>query len=352
MLVQGIDNFIVLLVAIAVATSATAIASYAIEPRRLLNGMLINLAVVCDAAGGGALVIVIHNRWLTLGVGVIFVVLLVAFLLLLNFHIIFLLWNAFLVWKRESHSLGNMLTLLIAIALIIIFLFNVYGHRFLPRQVIVVIDVFVALEGAYVLLTLANFLTALIAYNLHRPWHQQDFLIVLGAGLLSGYKVGRLLGARIDRAIKYYQRQVARGRKPPRIIFSGGQGPDEKLSEAKAMQQYAIAAGIPETDTLLEDKSRTTLENMRFSAALIQREMNGAPYRAQFCTNNYHLLRAGLFAREVGLNANGLGAHTAPYFLPNATIREYVAIMLMHRRRHAIWMGLLALVALTAGIVP
>ncbi|WP_155287014.1 YdcF family protein [Lacticaseibacillus zhaodongensis] len=349
--VANTDNFVIFLVALAAAATAVAIASYAIEPRRLLNGLLINLALGFDVIGGGALVIVSHESWLIIPAVVVFGIVMIAFLLLLTFHLVFLIWNAVLVWKRESHSLANMLTLLIAVALIIIYLFNIFGQRLLPARIARTIDILITLEGAYILLTLANFLMALIAYNLHRPWHRQDFLIVLGAGLIDGHKVSRLLGARVDRAIKYYRRQVSKGRKPPRIIFSGGQGPDEQLSEAKAMQQYAIQNGIPEVDTLLEDKSRTTLENMRFSAALIQQETKGAPYRAQFCTNNYHLFRAGLYARQAGLHANGLGAHTAPYFLPNATIREYVAILLLNKRRHIIWVSIIAAFALLTGLV-
>lgn len=112
------------------------------------------------------------------------------------------------------------------------------------------------------------------------------------------------------------------------------------------MRDYALNLGIPMSATLLEDKSRTTLENMLFSAKIINQQTHGTPYRAQFCTNNYHLFRAGLFAKQAGLNANGLGAHTALYFLPNATIREYAAIFLMNKKRHAIVLGLCMLPSL------
>lgn len=112
------------------------------------------------------------------------------------------------------------------------------------------------------------------------------------------------------------------------------------------MRQYALDHGIPEEATLLEDRSRTTLENMQFSARIINDLVPDGQYRAQFCTNNYHLFRAGLFAKEAGLNANGMGAHTAFYFLPNATIREFAAVFLMNKRRHAISLGILSIPSL------
>lgn len=336
-----LDNFVIFLTVLAVLWTFIAAISYAVEPRQLLNGLLINLAIGFDAVAAGALVIASGSAWLMTPSIILFIIVFGVIFIFFAFHLVWLLWNAIVVWKKERHTLGNMLTLLLAILIIVVDLFGVFGRKFLPDYIYGGITSLIILLTGYIGLTLMNFITALVAYNLHRPWHDQDYLIVLGAGLLGGERVGRLLGARIDVAIKYYNKQQAKGRKLPTIIFSGGQGPDEKISEAAAMQQYAIDHGIPAAATLLEDKSRTTLENMRFSAAIINDITDGAKYRAQFCTNNYHLFRAGLFAKQAGLTANGLGAHTAFYYLPNATIREYAAIIMMNKKRHLITGALL-----------
>lgn len=60
-----------------------------------------------------------------------------------------------------------------------------------------------------------------------------------------------------------------------------------------------------------------------------------------FFTNNYHLLRAGIYARQAGLAANGVGAHTRFYYLPNAMIREFGALVVMNKKRHLIMIGLI-----------
>lgn len=52
--------------------------------------------------------------------------------------------------------------------------------------------------------------------------------------------------------------------------MSGGQGPDEVISEALAMKNYAVEMNIPEEDILMEDKSTNTKENLLFSTELIK----------------------------------------------------------------------------------
>ncbi len=76
----------------------------------------------------------------------------------------------------------------------------------------------------------------------------------------------------------------------------------------------------------------------------------GEPNQSAFVSNDYHIFRAGLFAKKVGLNSDGIGSRTARYFLPNAFIREFVAIILMHKKRHIVFTVLL-LILIAAIIV-
>ncbi|WP_225353476.1 YdcF family protein [Lacticaseibacillus thailandensis] len=315
--------------------------SYLSEPRRLVNGLLINLALFSLLTLAAVIVMVANSTTLLVVALIALVIVGVPVIMLVAFHLVWLLWNALLVWRREGHSLGNMLTLMIAAGLVLLSILDTVGHQLLPAWLAYSLTVLVNCCWLYIAITGLNFLTALIAYNCWRTRQPLQYLIVLGAGLLDGHRVSRLLGARIDVAIARYQRQVAQGLPAPTIILSGGQGPDEQVSEAQAMQAYAVAHGIPATATLLEDQSRTTLENMRFSRRIIDQHQQGRPYHAMFCTNNYHLLRAGIFARRAGIDANGIGAKTRLYFLPNATIREYVAMMVMNKRRHFVAGGLI-----------
>lgn len=173
-----------------------------------------------------------------------------------------------------------------------------------------------------------------------------DYIIVLGSGIRSE-EVPPLLKSRLDKGIEYY-------RKNPEAVFvvSGGQGADEPVSEAYAMRKYLLSQNIPEDKIVLEDQSRTTLENMRFSKERIFADWKkkDTPFII-FATNNYHVLRGMLYARKVGLKAEGVGAPTALYFLPTALIREYIAL-LIHYKWFTIGLSLLALLFTTISFLP
>ncbi len=58
-------------------------------------------------------------------------------------------------------------------------------------------------------------------------------MIIFGSGLI-GKRVPPLLASRIDKAIEIYHQQKAH-QKPPILLFSGGQGPNEEIPEGIAM---------------------------------------------------------------------------------------------------------------------
>ena len=311
--------------------------SYFRTKARLLNGFLFNLFIIVF---GGYL---LYNIFTTTSiiVGGLLAVVLVAFLLIVFFGIaallIFLYWNAIVVMKKESHSLANLLTLLLAIFLTV---YLVYDH-FIAQQLPLWLSGFLSclpLIMGYFFLVFFNFLTISLLYQFNHPRYDQDYVMVLGAGLLNGEKVTPLLARRIDAAIHFYQAQQKAKGKRAKLLMSGGQGPDEKISEAQAMKNYALSQGIPESDILLEGQSTTTLENMRFSKKIME-EHSPNGYKAIFSSNNYHIFRAGIFANQAGLAADGIGAKTAFYYLPNAFLREFVAIVMMNKRRHLLVVG-------------
>ena len=148
-----------------------------------------------------------------------------------------------------------------------------------------------------------------------------DFIILHGAGLRDGEYVTPLIKQRIDKAIDAY----INSRNPDiKIIASGGQGSDEKISEAKAMANYiASNTEVPMSRVLLEEKSTTTYENLLFSKE-IGEELVDKP-KFLFVTNNYHVYRTSAYARKIKMDGDGLGCRTAGYYIPSAFIREFIA---------------------------
>jgi len=261
---------------------------------------------------------------------------LIALFLLIPFAIIALMFGLFLnarvLMKREGRRLANSLTLLVAIGILIFILLPIINPASLFSSHLQPIFAGVSLITFYFFIHLSNFLSAYFLYQFNRPKYNQDFIIVLGSGLIND-KVPPLLASRIQKAIDFYHRQAAVGT-PPTIIFSGGQGSDENLPEAEAMQRYAIEKGIPIEHTLQENRSVNTYQNMLFSKQIMDNIKQGEAYNSIFTTNNFHLFRAGIYARLAGLKSQGIGSKTAFYYWPNAMIREYVAIVVLERKRH------------------
>ena len=158
---------------------------------------------------------------------------------------------------------------------------------------------------------------------------QFDYIIIHGCGLSGGERLTKLLQNRVDKAIAVYQRCERK----PIIIPSGGQGPDEKLSEAQAMKNYLVAQGIPAIHIVLEGRSATTRENLQYSKSIIDVRPGGK--KTALVSSNYHIYRCLCLAREVGLRCTGIGAKVALYYWPSALIREFVAVFLT--KRFLIW---------------
>ena len=148
-----------------------------------------------------------------------------------------------------------------------------------------------------------------------------QYVIVLGAGV-NGSEPSLILSERIGKACEYLQEN------PQAIcIVSGGQGPGEDITEAQCMFTHLTQRGIDPERIWLEDKSTSTRENLRFSMALIQEKTGSRPTQAAVISNEFHLFRASLFAKEQGLDMVGVPAKTTWITLhANYFLREIVAV--------------------------
>ncbi|MGX7197677.1 YdcF family protein [Enterococcus olivae] len=314
--------------------------SYRREKTRLINGLFFNIFL------GVSAVYLTFNYFLVQNVITLLLLMILGFIgfFVLLFGTVSLMlllyWNALIMIRRESRSLANLLTLILAIAMTLWLIYDHFIARMLPEWLSIFLSI-IPSTLLYFSLAFLNFLTVSILYQFNQPKYKQDCIIVLGAGLIDGERVTPLLAKRIDKAIKFYQYQLKRIGEPPKLLMSGGQGPDEKISEAVAMKNYALSQGIPHEDILVETNSTTTLENMKFSKEIIQQKL-GQQAKVIFASNNYHIFRAGIFARWADLKADGIGARTALYYLPTAFLREFIAIVAMNRKRHFLMIGSLA----------
>ena len=250
----------------------------------------------------------------------------------------FLILNGVVMLRRERFSLAHSLSLLAGVGLvaamvICIAIIIVGERRAYP------VPAFIMLTTGWVALMFFCFVGYSWFYQRIVRRVHPDFIMVLGAGVPSG-KVTPLLAGRIDRALGVWRGEVDAGRRPL-LVMSGGQGPDEPVSEARAMADYALEQGVPEAALVLEDRSTTTRENFQMSTELVRAEPRLGPQATGVAvTSNYHAMRAALLAHDLGTGIQVLGARTAWYYWPSAMLREFVAVVQRSPRAYGLGLGL------------
>ncbi|MDH6365185.1 uncharacterized SAM-binding protein YcdF (DUF218 family) [Enterococcus sp. PF1-24] len=151
------------------------------------------------------------------------------------------------------------------------------------------------------------------------PEITSDTLIVLGAQVQGKTKEtaipSKSLQERLDKAIQYFTNHPE-----ITIIVSGGQGTDEADSEANVMAKYLIKNGIPEAQIIRENKSTSTLENLKFSNELVP--LNNAVV----VTNDYHMSRTKSIAKRLGFHLEGSSATTDNSSKYHSYLREILAM--------------------------
>ena len=258
--------------------------------------------------------------------------------------------NGLVMIRRENLSPANLLSLILGVVIGIGEL-SFFCLRLLPdlwsqeyAQIVrdgMTVSLFIGVSIVYGSLSFAAFALYTMLLQIVPRKRDFDYIVIHGSGLLGGERVGRLLADRIDKAVSVYRMDPT----PSVIIPSGGQGKDEKISEAEAMRRYLVGQGIPQEHILMEDRSTTTRENVLFSKEIIE-SREGRHYTA-LVTSNYHIYRALRYARDLGFDCTGIGAHVAPYYWPSALIREYIAIHTEKTAAVVFLLGWAAVMALT-----
>lgn len=174
--------------------------------------------------------------------------------------------------------------------------------------------------GLTVLITFSSFLA--IYGRKDNATYDENAVIVLGCGI-RGERVSVGLAKRLNKAYEYHLQNPEAV-----IIVSGGQGPQEDISEALAMKRYLINKGVPEDKIIMEDKSTSTIENFRFSHE-IMKEKGFSDSSVVFVTNGYHVYRAASYAKAEGLTVKHLGTDIIWYTIPMNYMREMLAVLKM-----------------------
>ncbi len=264
---------------------------------------------------------------------------------------VMLVLNGLTMVRREGRRLSNLLSFLLGLAILgaIAAVAAAVSASLATDSLILVLGVvLVSLPFGFLSYGFLAYLLYSAVYQAitRREGRQVAAVVALGSGLIDG-DVPPLLASRLDRACQAYEAAIAAGGRPV-IVTSGGQGEDEPRSEAEAMAEYLREHGVPEAAILTETESRTTGENLANTAVLLAER--GVTGPVAVVTNNFHAFRSAMMMRKAGVAGYVLGAPTAEYYWPSATIREYLAILRDHFWFVVISVAVLSLPAVWFGL--
>ncbi len=215
---------------------------------------------------------------------------------------------------------------------------------------------FIPLFVIYLGFVFTNFITQTIIVNLKgkqilKNNQSFDYSITLGAGLIQGELVSKNLENRLQTTLNF-----AIKHNNPKLIMSGGQGYDEKISEAQAMQTWILKHNYSPTKVFLEDQSTNTKENFQNSIQKIlkdQKSENPKRLRLAFVTNSYHLTRANYiaFANNYNLKIFGIPSKTTRNYLALGWFREFAAMLLIKKHQHLFVLVLLLVISLGLALI-
>lgn len=173
---------------------------------------------------------------------------------------------------------------------------------------------------------------------------QYDYAIVLGgfSNLQTHHDADRLnLGLapnRLSQAIDLYHQK-----KIERIILSGGNGNivGNQENEAIITSAYLERIGIPNSDIIIDKKSRNTYENFKYSKELLTQDK----VNILVITSAFHVPRSRLIAKKVGLDCDFFPTdffYEEWEMIPSKTIIPDLDCIRMWEYLIKEWFGLLA----------
>ena len=124
---------------------------------------------------------------------------------------------------------------------------------------------------------------------------EPQVMVILGCQVKNDGP-SQLLRDRLDEALSYLADHP-----DLTVVVSGGQGPDEPSTEARAMADYLMEEGVEEDQILLEDQSHNTVQNFRYTAQLLEEQgYDLENTQVLVVSNGFHLARARMLAERTG----------------------------------------------------
>lgn len=167
-----------------------------------------------------------------------------------------------------------------------------------------IIGIILLAAVAFAVICVAAVGISISSYAKNDETQKADAAIILGAAVENGTPTP-VFRERINHGINLYQQGYVNY-----LIFTGGIGDGDSISEAQAGKDYAISMGIPANVILIEEESHITEENLENANALM--EQNDLK-TALIVSDPLHMKRAMLMAKDYGITAYASPTKTTMY---------------------------------------
>ena len=165
---------------------------------------------------------------------------------------------------------------------------------------------------AFIALILVGVLVfgALLGAVLHGSYDhvegEPNIMVILGCQV-KPWGPSVLLQDRINKAADYLQSHPN-----VMVVASGGQGADEPMTEARAIYDALVERGISGERILLEEQSINTIQNLRYSMALLEQAGHDVDQDIVVVSNGFHLTRVRMLWARIHGNDDNLSTLAAP----------------------------------------
>jgi uncharacterized SAM-binding protein YcdF (DUF218 family) len=146
-----------------------------------------------------------------------------------------------------------------------------------------------------------------------------DAIVVLGAAQYDG-RPSAIYQARLEHAVDLWRDQVA-----PVLVFTGGKEEGDRFTEGGSGARWARQRGVPAEAVLVEERSRTTYQNLAGAMQLLEgRDPDRDRHRIVVVSDPFHMFRAVKQAADLGMDAYPSPTRTSPLSASRLKLTELV----------------------------
>ncbi len=153
---------------------------------------------------------------------------------------------------------------------------------------------------------------------------EKDYLLILGCRV-RGNEAEETLYMRCEKAAEYlctHKNTVA-------VACGGIVHDDQYVSEAQVISEILASKGVEKERIILEDKSRTTVQNFVNARKIIDGRGAFDSDKIAILSSDFHLLRSSVIARKTGLICQTVAAPSPKKELVKNYIREYFCFIIL-----------------------